>query len=456
MSKRIASNAKQKSVVPSARRRVMRAVPPAPPPPSWTEEAGIVRDLWGVIARRWRVVAWTMGVIVGLTALYCFFGTKYYMGQSTVLIEGRAIPVLTGQNEAEAQSPFIASKYDYYQTQFNLLRSPGLIRRVILDLGLDHDKRFVPPPPPWWWGWWKTPKPPMLIGGVDPALVTQYLKLLTVQPVLSTRLVQVQFQITDPDLAADVANAHARIFVRGSLERLYSSMEQIRGFLQSKLAELQPRMQEAQRKLLEFESAHHMLPVDVKNDIANDRLKDLSQRLTGAEAERIALEAQYRLIENRDYESLPAVLASPLIQKLREDLNKLEVDHALLARRFRPTYPKLQELGGQLGHARALVRKETEKVVKGVEANYRAAQRNADQLRAEMEAQRQALVDRKDEEGEFLALVRDAETNQALYDNILTRVKQIDVVGGSDASNITVAEMATTPQFPSWPAPRPC
>src|SRR5262249_52463306 len=152
-------------------------------------------------------------------------------------------------------------------------------------------------------------------------------------------------------------------FLRRGVERVDQSMEQIRTFLQAKLADLQDRMQMAETKLLKYQSAHKLLPVDLKQGVANERFTDLSRRLTAAEADRIALDAQYQLIARHDYDGLPAVLASPLIQKLREDMNHLEVDYALMARKFRPTYPPLAQLAGQLEAARALLRRETDKVV---------------------------------------------------------------------------------------------
>ena len=66
--------------------------------------------------------------------------------------------------------------------------------------------------------------------------------------------------------------------------------------------------------------------------------------------------------------------------------------------------------------------------------------------RAELEGQRNTLLGRKDAEGEFLTLTREAETTRALYDNVLTRVKSLDISGGADSSNISIAEPAMPPR----------
>ena len=439
------------------------------PPRRWDatlppeSETGFVHDVLGLLRRRWTTIAKTVGILFTLTLLYCVVMTPAYLGSANVLIEGKGPELLTGQDPNAAQSPFnipasIGSKYDYYLTQFTLLQSPSLVRRVIEEQGLAKDAArwqvsYLP-------SWLKIPSffhvapapNPDNGTGVPPTIVSQYLKQLTILPVRGTRLVSVQFTTPDPKLAAAVSNAHAQLFVKAGLERLYESMDQIRTFLQTKLGELQIRMQEAETKLMKFQAAHNLLPINLQKDVAAERLMDLSKRLTDAQGQLFALEAEYHIVERGNYDSLPAVLHSPLIQNLRENYDRLEVEHALLALKFRPTYPPLRQLSGQLDHAHKLLDQETGKVVKGVEAKYQASQATVEQLKNELEGQRKALLARKDVEGEFLALTSDVETTKALHDNLLARIKDLNVAGQSSLSNVTVAEPAVPPQWPTFPA----
>ncbi len=429
-------------IVPYALRRELdrpRTVEAAPPP----IDATMLQDLWAVLERQWRLLLGTLAVVVGVTAAYCWIATPYYRARATVMIDPRAPQILSGQRFGEVQDPFTSAKYDYYQTQFQLLQSRSLIQRVIDELKLSEDPRFQ--------AMSEAEKP---IGRPQPSVMRTYLEGLEIMPVRGTRLVAVEFEAPDADLAAEVANTHAHLFVRGGLERVYGAIEQVRGFLQSKLEDLQKRVQEAEERVLAFQSEHRMLPLDLSKDVGSERLADLSRRLTAAETDRITIEAQYRLIDGQDgkyYDGLPAVLSNGLIQKLREDYNALEVEYALLAGKFRPTYPRLQQIGAQLGHARTLLQKEIDKVVKGVEAEYVAAQRTVEQLKGEIELQHASLLQRKDSEGELLMLTREVETTRALHDNLLARVKDLDVAAGSDTSNISVAEPASPKLWPSSP-----
>jgi capsular exopolysaccharide synthesis family protein len=412
----------------------------APPEPA----SGPLQELAIILRRRWRVIAGTVLVVLGATGLYCRLATPWYEGQATILIEPKALQVLNGQDQGGAEGALTSTKYDYYATQFQLMRSPTLAERVIRELDLGHDAHFTAGLPP-------AATTPGANGAIPPALVNAYLKNLTVLPFRGTRLVALQYLSTNAQLAADVANAHARLFVAGGLERLYAATEQVRDFLTKKLTELQDRRQEAEVKLLKFQSAHNLLPIDLTKDAASERFMELNRRLTAAEAERMTLEAQYDVVQRHAYDSLPAVLTSPLIQKIREEYDRLDVEHSLLAQKFRPTYPRLRQLSGQLAHAREQLHDESAKVAASVEASYLAAKGTVEQLKTELDAQREALLGRKDTEGEFLALTRDVETTRALYDSLLTRVKDLSIAGSAEASNISLAEPAVPASSPAIP-----
>ena len=428
----MSAQGKQQSIAPYLLRRSLQK--PAASEAMPRQEGQTIHDLWAVLARRWATIATMLGLVVGATALFCFvLATPQYAGVVTVLVESKGPQILNGQRLDEVQDAFTSSKYDYYQTEFQLLRSPALAQKVIESLDLGKNPAFAPVAMP------------------EPTLIKQYLKSLVITPIRGTRLVTIEFDSTDAKLATDVATAHARLFVRTDLDRVYATMDQIRSFLETKLADLQSKRQEAETLLLNFQSGHHLLPVDLNKDVMSERLMDLSRRLTAAQAEKIALEAQYQVVQRREYDGLPAVLNNAMIQRLREDYNKLDVEHELVARKFRPTYPQLQQLTAQLDHAGELLRKEVKKVVDGIEASFLAASRTVEQLTAELEAQRQKLIERKDDEGEFMRLTREVETTRALYDNLLTRVKDLNVTVGAQTSNLSVAEEATVPTSPAYP-----
>jgi capsular exopolysaccharide synthesis family protein len=422
------------------------SVAAAPPElPEW-KDSGPIGDLLGILKRRWKTIAITLAVAVTLTGAYCALVEPRYRARAILLIEPRGREVLPAAGIAGAEDAFGSTKYDYYLTQYRLLKSPTIARRVIDELKLATDLRFVDGVEEHAGG-----AAAPATEAAEAAIVGRYLQSLDILPERMTRLVSIAFESKDPHLAAEVANAHARAFVSHDLEREYAGMRQIRTFLDGKLQELYQEMQRAEQALMNYQSAHHLLPVDLHKDVAGARLMDLSRKLTEAEAERIALEAEYRLVQSGDATNLPSVFGNPTVQRLREDYNRLELEHALLAAKWRPTYPALRQLRSQLDRAKSLLDAEIRKAVDAVGAKYRSAEATVEQIRGELERQRKLLVERKDEEGKLLTLAREAETTRTLYDNLLEQVKKIDIVRGANISHISIAEPAMAPRHPSSP-----
>ena len=400
--------------------------PPLPAPP----DAVPAYDVIGVLMRRWRTIVLTTVVALAIAVTYCLVATPWYEAPVTILIESRPPQLLYGKRVDEEQDAFTSAKYDYYQTQFALLQSPTLAERVITELGLAKDPRFL--------------GPDVAPGSVPfGMLAKQYLQQIEVIPVRGTRLVTVYVYSRDPELAGQIANTHARLFVRRGLERSDMATEQVRSFLDTKLATLRGRMEEAELRLTRYQTAHRMLPVPLTQGVEQERFTDLNRRLTAAEAERIGLEAQHRLVAQGAIDRLPAVVENPLIRNLRGDLNKLEVQHALMARIYKSTYPPVAELGSQVASARQLLREEMQKVAAGVEESYAAARRTVRELQRRLAEERRVLLSQRDNEGELLRLTTDAETTRALHANVLARIKELDVAGGADTSNMSIVEPAT-------------
>ncbi len=434
------------AITPHLLRRASGA-PDLTEPPAW-RESGPVLDLFKVLLRRWPVIASTVAVIVAAAVTYCVLAEPLYRAQATLLIEPRAPQLLGSQRFAGADDPFASTKYDYYVTQYRLLESPAIGKRVIERLRLAEDPRFL--------DLLGKPEGPDGVPALptEAALLSAYVDHLEILPVRATRLVRVAFESTDPGLAADVANAHARAYVELGLERVYGGMEQVRTFLESKLGVLHEQMESAATALIDYQSAHHLLPVNLRQDVASERLMDLSRRLTQAEAERIVVEAEYTLVQQGDLANLPAVLSNPTIQRLRENYNTMAIEHANLAAKWRPTYPGLRRLEAQMQHAQALIDAEARQTIEGVEVRYRQTTETVRRLQAELDGQRQALIGRQDAEGELQILARDAETTRALYESLVARVKELDIAGGANISHISIAEPALPPRAPSSPRTR--
>ena len=73
-------------------------------------------------------------------------------------------------------------------------------------------------------------------------LTDAYIKdYLQIEPVKNTRLVRIAFSTPDPDVSAQLANAHAQAYIRQGLKFRALANEDAEQFLEKKLVELKER-----------------------------------------------------------------------------------------------------------------------------------------------------------------------------------------------------------------------
>jgi succinoglycan biosynthesis transport protein ExoP len=445
-------------------------VPPVPPSAE-PDEGPVLQYYWSVLRKHRALIAtFFVGTLVA-TALTLSLIPPTYVSETTLLIE-RNTPQVLDFREVLAESRGL-EQYDFYKTQYEILKSRALAARVIREQGLETEPaftggwrderlstRFVDAVTEWATmaqGWLRqllsSPPPPANAEplAVESALLDIYLGMLAILPTQKTQLVKVAFDTPEPRLSARLANAHAQAYIRQGLERRARANEEAQSFLQEKMEELKERVEQSEAALNRYRQARGIISLDDKENIVVERLADLNRRLIDAEAERIGLEGQVHLVRKRRYESLPAVINSALIQTLTAQAVRFEGEYANLSTVFKPGYARLDQLQAQLADTRRRLKDEIQKVVEGIESSYLAAVAKEKQLRAAMKEQKAAALRFKNVSVDYAILAREVDTNRQLYDSVLQRMKETGVAAELRASNVSIIDQAVPPRFPSKP-----
>ncbi|MBV8770928.1 MAG: hypothetical protein JO166_01180, partial [Deltaproteobacteria bacterium] len=277
------------------------------------------------------------------------------------------------QNFNEDQSNY-SGDYDYYRTQFDLLKSDSLAAHVIQDYGLEANPLFNP-----------TEQRPGLLAsavahvknefanragaqndrfsssgldgadGVAPAVLKAYLARLTVEPVRGTRLVLVRYTTPDRELSARIVNAHVQTYIRRGLQLHAQTGKDVEEFLQQKLVELRDKVEKSEAALNAYRRTRGIVTLETgeqKADLGDSpliqRLTQLNSDLTQAAGKRITLGTQHRMIARGGYNSLPEMISNPVIQNLKEQVAQLSMQYAAMSHRFHPGYHPRDDLRARL------------------------------------------------------------------------------------------------------------
>ena len=419
-----------------------------------------LRDYWRVIQkRRWTIIAFFFIVLI-TTAVATFTMRPIYRATVTLQIN-KENPQIVDFKEIFAVNTM---DLDYYQTQYKILESRSLAKRVIQPLKLSEHPEFLKKPETPFQRWKADllqsvtalfSSSPSNTGPSeaekDTTLINRFLNKLKVEPIRNSRLVKIHFDSNFPELSAQVADELAAAYLQQTLEARFYATEQARDWLTKQLEDLKAKVEKAEETLQAFGSKHDIISLEEKENVIIQRLNELNEVLTKAETERMGKEALYKQTKDRHFDSLPSILENKLIMDLKQAFIQLEAQYMKLSETFKPDYPEMVRLKTQMETVQKRLNNETEKIIASIKNDYESSLRRESLLRQSFEQQKARVMTMKEKAIQYNILKREADTNKELYKGLLQRMKEAGVSAGIMSSNIQVVDKAEFPTKPFKP-----
>jgi uncharacterized protein involved in exopolysaccharide biosynthesis len=380
--------------------------------------------------QRWLAIVTFVLVVAGAT-IWTFVQTPIYEGTVRVLID-REPPRVVNIQEVQ---PLEATSQDYYQTQYEIIKSRPVIERAIDNMGLAR-------------------RMPRLVGAPDPARAL--LRVVQVEPKRNTRLVDIKVQDPDAVLAAETANGIAKAYARFNLENKLNSTRDALVWLSEQMNELKAKVQDSEVALQKYREKAGIVGVEQQRNITAQKTVELNKAYLDAQAQRLGVESRLRELGNLAKGGVQSGLLlayreSPLIQKLVAESSDLEVQLSKALKIYKEKHPEVLKIRSQMEQVQERMRQEVETALRSVEAEYKVAKAREDALAARMDAVKRETLDLNEKEIQYTALQREVGSNQQLYDVVLKRVKETGLSGGLETNNVRIVEEAQVPRSPVRP-----
>ncbi len=407
-----------------------------------------LRDYWNVLRRRRRLALLTFLLIVVAGAARVVLLHPVYKATAQILIE-REIPAVLEFDQQGATKVWD----DFYQTQYRLLQSRLLARQVVQRLGLLNDAEFGGPRSAEELDAVKKAAP-----GTSPLMeqtIDTFLERLDVEPVRDSQIVEVNFLARRPELAAQVVNSLAEVYIQQTLEFRYRVSTEAGSWLDNETKEQAGRVQAAEASLQSFKEREGLVNIEERRTLLEQKLKDLGEALTVAKTRRLQKEAQYgQMLAAANAEDLPGVIESPLVQSLRNQLAELERQGAQLAAKGNlEKHPDVIRLNEQIAGTRQKIALEARRIVQGGRNELEAARDEEARVAAALEATKAESQDLEKRSQRYDVMKKDLDASQTLAGQLVARQKQTDVAREIRASNIPVVDPAIIPPDPVKPRP---
>jgi capsular exopolysaccharide synthesis family protein len=478
---------------------------PAPPLPAYagyTAAGDVAGDEENHFRNYLRAVRKHIWLIIGITLIVTSLITisvarrpDIYSAEARVQVDLESNPAsgATKSGTVVINSP--TTDPTYFNTQLQNLNSLGLLRRVVKTLDLEHNDAFLRAGKEQNRSTWQSVLRMFGLGKKDEDLKAQadhelpltsevapataredlieakrlepFVRTLQanlkVTPVretrtgalASTRLIDISYSHTDPQLSAKIVNAIADTFVFSNLEKKTETNASAGDFLQKRVAELQSQIRSAEERLVNYAKSHQILSLDGNQNTVVERLAGLNQQLLQAENDRKLAEAEYRA-------ALAPGAASALASKSAENLDELEGKLGALKQKrqellventeewpeVKETNQQIAALEKQVGELRT---RSTSNLTKNLETKYRQALEREKSVRDAFNKQRGETLNQNEAAINYRIIQQEIETNKQLLDGLLQRSKENDVVLAGTPNNIYIVDYAVTPGAPIGP-----
>jgi uncharacterized protein involved in exopolysaccharide biosynthesis len=390
-----------------------------------------LKDYLRVLRKHRWLITGIFLVTVITVAIWTFLQVPIFQASATVLIEPEAAKVLNIQEV----TPMGAPGQDYYQTQYEIIKSRPVVEKVTESLNLKQ-------------------RLPEIGAARDPHRA--FLASLTVEPKRNTRLVFVKFEHPDPALAAEVANAVANAYAKYNLDIKLKGARDALAWLNEEMGKLKAKVQESAVALQNYRVKAGIMGLEEQRKITAQKIMDFNKAYLEAQAQRLSIEAKLRELNQIAKDKSGAltifiVADNPLIQKLKAEASDLEVQRSKLLKVYKGKHPEILKVQAQIQQVDQKLDAETQRMLRAVQTESRVARAREETLLGNVNQLRREGQELNEKEIQYLTLQRETDSNQQLYEAVLRRLKETGVTGGLETNNVRVVEDATPPKSPVKP-----
>ena len=306
--------------------------------------------------RGWIIVPTVLAAVLSIAAVNLV--TPRYKSEARILIDGRENVFLRPNGERNEERTALDA--EAVTSQVQLLLSRDLAREIIKKNKLAERPEFDPVLQ----GLSPLKSLLALFGiGRDPFSLTPeervldaYFDRFTAYAVDKSRVIVIEFQSRDPELAARVANSIAEgylVLQQGARQEQAKSAGQ---WLSGEIDNLRKKVAEAESRVEDFRSKSSLFVGTNNTTLSNQQMGELNTQLNNARALKSDAESKARLIREMLQSGKPIeaseVLNSELTRRLSEQRVTLRAQLAEQSSTLLDGHPRIKELKAQLGGPR--------------------------------------------------------------------------------------------------------
>lgn len=393
---------------------------------------------------QWLILSFMLSVVT-IVSIATFRMQPVYVATARIEIDKENANILPFQGGDSYD--YMMDSDNYIETQAKILTSETLALQTIRNNGLTLRPEFAGSG-----GISEAVASGNLANQRRPPELAEFLGNLSVKRVPNSRLMDVSFESTNPQLAARTVNAHIATYIEQNYRSKYEATSQASDWLADQLRDFKIKVQKSEDARIAYERQNQIWTLDDKQNMTTQRLSDINKQFTDAQAERMRKESLYEFAKAGNLDAVPQMDSNSALTELIKKRGETSADYADALQQYGPNFPKVLRLKAQLKDIDDSIGKEKQKILDVLESDYREARQRETLLADALNQAKTETNQMAEKMVEYNILKREAEANKALYEGLMTKMKETAISGALRSSNIRVVDPAMVPTTPARPA----
>jgi succinoglycan biosynthesis transport protein ExoP len=392
------------------------------------QEAHILDYIGVLLRRKWLILAFS-AILVGAAVLKNHRARPRYRATATIRVEGHRGPL--------AYLPESLRYADHgdpdrtINTHLRMITSYPIVQRAV-EVALGFATQTADPNRP------------------DPRVLAAQSAIIT-KSVEETNLINIEATHLDPMVAMELANATAKAYKEYTSQKREAKIRDNVQWLTQEIAELKEKVQNSEKALHQYKKKSKILSLQSEKSLHLKELSEIRSDYNRIKVQRVELEAQIREIQQvleTHATYIPAFLGEELLHSLNRQLVSAQLELTRLSKHYGPRHPKIIQAQTQIQSLQGELNRSLQKAIHSRESKLRVLRTKEKNLQAAMNRYKKKAIQFEGNQINYALLELEARSNRELYDILVEKLKEINLIQNLQAEEVTIVEKAKLPGNP--------
>jgi len=381
--------------------------------------------------------------------------------------------VIEGQNttssviSAEMRYESFQSQVVNLNTHLELIKSDPVINSVIDPLGLDDEARardlevgflrkILTTTKQNALKILKFRKPDITPQEERQQLIERIKNKITIKLVRDTKLVTISVKDKQAERATSIANALAEKYIDFDLAKQMEATTRKLEWMQNELYHVKKKLEDEERKFFDFKQEQKIFSFKGKQDIKEQKIREVNEEFLKVKNERQQLDAiieelSRHLAKSGQIANVRSLTNNVTLDKLYNTIVDLTVELNGLYNVYKSKHPIIIQKTTTLEKSKNRFKEELTKEIDNLYARRDMLVSNEKRLLQSIEDFEKDALDTSSKELSYIMLQRRVDENRNLYDTLMDRIRESDLLKNSGSSNLRIVMPADVPVAPISP-----